>query len=64
MSENIKLFEITAAIYNGKVVDTGAKELPLIDMHMHSNLIFDCVRIGCINTHTHQTAYKLIIALT
>jgi hypothetical protein len=26
-------------IYNGKIVDTGAKSLPLIHMHMNSNLI-------------------------
>ena len=51
-SENINLFKSTAAIYNGKIVETGAKELPLTHMHMNSNLIFDCVRIGLTNTHT------------
>jgi hypothetical protein len=28
-SENINVFESTAAIYNGKIVDTGAKDFPL-----------------------------------
>jgi hypothetical protein len=46
------VFESTAAIYNGKIVDTGAKELPLIHVYMKSNLIFDCIRIGFKNTHT------------
>ena len=36
-SENINVFESTAAIYNGKIVDTGAKELPLIHVYMDSN---------------------------
>jgi hypothetical protein len=69
-SENINLFESTAAISNGKMADTGAKELHLIHMYMNSDLIFDCVRIGCTNTHTFvqnncdQTSYKLIITLT
>ena len=39
------MLESTAAIYNGKIVDTGAKELPLIHVYMNSNLIFDCIRI-------------------
>jgi hypothetical protein len=45
-------------LYNGKIVETGAKVLP----HMNSNLIFDYVRIGLTNTHTfvknncHQTS--------
>jgi hypothetical protein len=43
---NINLFKSTAAIYNGKIVETGAKELPLIHMHMNSNLIFDCVSLS------------------
>jgi hypothetical protein len=33
-----------------KIVDSCAKELPLIHMYLTSNLI---VRIGCTNTHTH-----------
>jgi len=37
--KNINLFESTAAIYNGKIVDTGAKELPLI--HMYENSYFN-----------------------
>jgi hypothetical protein len=41
-SDNINLLKSTAAIYNGKIVETGAKELPLIHIHMNSNLIFDC----------------------
>jgi hypothetical protein len=32
----------TAAISNGKIVHTGAKELPLKHIYMNSNLIFDC----------------------
>jgi hypothetical protein len=36
-SENINVFERTAAIYNGKIVDTGAKDLPLIHVYMDSN---------------------------
>jgi len=64
------LFESTAAIYNGKIVETGTTELPLIHRNMNSNLIFDHVRIGLTNTHIfvknncHQTSYKLIIPLT
>jgi len=68
--ENINVFESTAAIHNGKVVDTGAKELSLTHVCLDSNLFFDCTRIGFKNTHTfvynncHQTSYKLIISLT
>jgi hypothetical protein len=46
------LFESTAAIYNGKIVDTGSNVLPLIHMYMNSNLIFDCNIIGFKHTHT------------
>jgi hypothetical protein len=46
------VFESTAAIYNGKIVDRGANELPLIHVYMKSNLMFDCNRIGFKNTHT------------
>jgi hypothetical protein len=46
------VFERTAAIYNGKVVDTGAKELALTHVYMNSNLCFDCIRIGFKNTKT------------
>ena len=46
------MFESTAAIYNGKIVDTGAKELPLMHVYMNSNLVCDCIRIGFKNTHT------------
>jgi hypothetical protein len=38
---HIDLFKGTSAIYNGKIEETGAKALPLIHMHMNSNLIFD-----------------------
>ena len=51
-SENINLFKGTAAIYNGKIEETGAKELPLTHMHMNYNLLFDCAKIGLTNTHT------------
>ena len=44
--------KVQAAIYNGKIVDTGAKELPLTHVYMNSNLFFDCIRIGFKNTHT------------
>jgi hypothetical protein len=40
------VFESTVAIYNGKIVDRGANELPLIHVYMKSNLMFDCNRIG------------------
>ena len=69
-SENINVFESTAAIYKGKIVDTGAKELPLTHMYMNRNLIVDCNIIGFKHTHTfvshscHQTSYKCIIPLT
>ena len=46
------MFQSTAAIYNGKVVDTGAKELPLTNVCMNPNLFVDCIRIGFKNTHT------------
>ena len=46
------MFESTAAIYNGKIVDTGAKVLPLIYMYVNSNSIFDCNTIGLKNRHT------------
>ena len=46
------MLESTAAIYSGKIVDTGAKELPLIHVYMNSNLIFDFIRIEFKNTHT------------
>jgi hypothetical protein len=39
-------------VWTRKIVDTGAKELPLIHMYINSNLIYDCVRIGCTKTHT------------
>ena len=39
-AKNINLFESTAVIYNGKIADTGAKELPLIHMYMHSYFNF------------------------
>ena len=64
------MLESTAAIYNGKIVDTGAKELPLIHVYMNSNLIFDCIRFQFKETHTfvknncHQTSYQLSITLT
>jgi hypothetical protein len=45
------VFESTAAIYNGKIVDTSAKELPLTHLYMNSNIIFDCIGIGFTNTH-------------
>ena len=50
--ENIDLFKSAGAIYNGKTVETGAKELSLTYMNMNSNLIYDYVRIGLTNTHT------------
>jgi hypothetical protein len=50
--ENINVLESTAAIYNGKIVDTGAKELPLIHVYMNSNLIFDCIIIQFKETQT------------
>jgi len=46
------LFESTAAIYNGKIVETDAKVLPLIYMYVNYNSIFDCNTIGFKNTHT------------
>ena len=46
------MFESTAAIYNGKVSDTGANELALTHVYMHSNLFFDCIIIGFNNTQT------------
>ena len=46
------MLESTAAIYNGKVVDTGTKELALTNVYMNSNLFFDCIRIGFKNTQT------------
>ena len=46
------MLESTAAIYNGKIVDTGAKELPLIHVYMNSNLIFDCIIIQFKETQT------------
>ena len=46
------MFECTSAIYNGKIVDTSAKELPLTHLYMNSNLLFDCNRIGLKNTQT------------
>jgi hypothetical protein len=46
-------------IDNGKIVETGAKELPLIQMYMNSNLILDCVTNGRTNTHTHLS--KIIV---
>ena len=64
------MFESTAAMYNGKVVDTGAKELALTHVYMNSNLCFYCIRIGFKNTQTfvlnncHQTSYKFITSLT
>jgi hypothetical protein len=70
LSENINLFENRAAIYNGKIVDTGAKILPLIHMYINRNLIVDCNIIGFKHTHTfvshncHQTSLKFIISLT
>jgi hypothetical protein len=42
----------TAAIYNGKIVDTGVKVLPLIYMYVNYNSIFDYNNIGLLNTHT------------
>ena len=46
------MFESTAAIYNGKIEDTGAKMLQLIHMYMNRNLIADCNIIGFKHTHT------------
>jgi hypothetical protein len=43
--EYTSVLESTVAIYNGKIVDTGAKELPLIHVYMNSNLIFDLSKI-------------------
>jgi hypothetical protein len=39
-------------VWTRKIVDRGAKELLLIHMYINSNLIYDCVRIGCTKTHT------------
>jgi hypothetical protein len=49
---NINLLESTAAIYNGTIVDTGEKVLPLMYMYVNSNSIFDYNKIGFKNTHT------------
>ena len=38
-------------VWTRKIVDRGAKELLLIHMYINSNLIYDCVRIGCTKTH-------------
>ena len=46
--KNINLFESTAAMYNGKIVDTGAMELPLI--HVYINLLF----WKWVHKHTHN----------
>ena len=46
------MFESTAAIYNGKVVDTGAKELTLTHVYMNSNLFLIVLELGSkIRTH-------------
>jgi hypothetical protein len=46
------VFESTAAIYNGKVVDTGAKELTLTHVYMNSNLFLIVLELGSkIRTH-------------
>jgi hypothetical protein len=46
------VFESTAAIYNGKVVDTGAKELTLTHLYMNSNLFLIALELGSkIRTH-------------
>ena len=47
------MLESTAAIYSGKIVDTGAKQLPLIHVYMNSNLIFDCIKELSSKTRTH-----------
>ena len=39
-------------VWTRKIVDRGAQELLLIHMYINSNLIYDCVRIGCTKTHT------------
>jgi hypothetical protein len=39
-------------VWARKIVETGVKELLLIHMYINSNLIYDCVRIGCTKTHT------------
>ena len=39
-------------VWTNKIVHRGAKELLLIHMYINSNLIYDCVRIGCTKTHT------------
>ena len=39
-------------VWTNKIVHWGAKELLLIHMYINSNLIYDCVRIGCTKTHT------------
>ena len=52
------MFESTAAIYNGKIVDTGAKELPHIHVYMKSNLILIVLELGS-TTHTHLS--KIIV---
>ena len=38
-------------VWTRKIVDRGAQELLLIHMYINSNLIYDCVRIGCTDTH-------------
>jgi hypothetical protein len=45
------MFESTAAIYNGKIVDTGAKVLPLIHMYMNSNIILIVLELGSKTRH-------------
>jgi hypothetical protein len=39
-------------VWARKIIDRGAKELLIIHMYLNSNLIYDCVRIGCTKTHT------------
>jgi hypothetical protein len=41
------VFESTAAIYNGKVVGTGAKDLPLTHVYMNSNFDDNYFRQMC-----------------